>query len=330
MTNYTLTADQRDLWAKLHAFIVENAINISNSNQMQAAIRQFALKVIEDQPYEDRIVVGEQTLQLFGDEQDSKELKSKAAFLAHHRKPGMWGTDPILFSVLNALGYQTQLFLAGSNVPPYIPFELSSGTGLRIDIVNYGAKKGGNHWERRGQRNPGNGDCMYYTLAQQIAQDLPNVAKQLDMNAPLQSDNKKSWQSFVAQVTAEFKKLEQKDHYREFTALNKLNQYTTQELIEQYHFAVNNLVGSDTYLKRRPAFSAQENEGDNFLQLALETAVITADKASEIRGELLHMLSKEAWRNPLAYDALMQASVASDAVDTGLDNVELPALISAK
>ncbi len=40
--------------------------------------------------------------------------------------------------------------------------------------------------------------------------------------------------------------------------------------------------------------------------LLILTGDVPAEKAQEVRAEMLHMLAKEAWRNPLAFDAFMQ------------------------
>ena len=82
-------------------------------------------------------------------------------------------------------------------------------------------------------------------------------------------------------------------------------------MIEIYHYAVKNLVGEDTYLKNRLKYITAE-QGNDYVENVIKRKTPISDKEVNIRAELLHMLAKEAWRNPEAYKELMAKSFTEE------------------
>jgi hypothetical protein len=332
-----MNAEQKRWWHRLQEIMQYEA-------QLDVAIRKLAIEIISAQPEQDRIVVAGQTLIRFG---TGETFKTKKDYLDYHSRDAIWGDDPILYSVLNTLGYSPAIHLINTNLAPYIPFEQYNPTGLRINIVNNGAVHGGFHWYLKEAGTPGDGNCMYHTIAKQVEKDLPYVQGLISSNsppafvsqskngffshrtvsdavipqpsvspvevndnisAPQQSTSHLTTDNFdkmsEAEIIAHFQSKDAQANENYYRAKTKLSSFTTQDLINAYHFAINNLVGEDTYLRNRPRYVTQEH-GNNFIEQALKSSEIAKDSESLVREELLHMLAKEAWRNPKAYDALM-------------------------
>jgi hypothetical protein len=338
-TMVTLTHAQKIWWATLQNLINKHNIDIDNLNALQAIVRQLALEVIKQLPEQDKIVLftaGDhkgQILETF----PNKDFHSKEDFIKYHQHTGTWGTDSLLLPLLNALGYQPLMHLAGTELPAYLPFVQPVNSTLKIDLVNHGAVYGGYHWELKGHRNPGGGNCMYYMIAQQLQKDFKKVQPLIENVEPLahlstvttkattksttvlpstpvkalaansaifavpaaETDN-----VYVKEVKEKFVQLTIESEQRFKVAKTILAKFDTDALITAYRFAVANLVSNDTYLKNRPLHSAEEH--DNFIMLNAVTSGSWA-KTDEafLRAELVHALAREAWRNPHAYELLV-------------------------
>ena len=145
--------------------------------QMTAAVKQFALLVIAEQYPADNITVNHKLFETFG---PKSEFSSKAKFLHYYQRPRTWANETLLIAAADALGYDVDMKLPGSYesghaVPEYNAVEQSFDTGLKMVLVNHGAKYRGNHWSLDGETTPGDGDCGYHSLRQQIAKDLPRI-----------------------------------------------------------------------------------------------------------------------------------------------------------
>lgn len=156
-----LAREQQENWALLYRCYQKA------HNDLLMALRLFAAELLyRKDPEADRIEVRGQLLVKFA---DNATLQT---YVEQQLTKGTWGDDPILYTILSALGYQPIMHLADTDFPSYMPFEQKNpDISPRIDLVNHGAKTGGYHWERRGQSNPGGGDCMYWSVAQQIVQE---------------------------------------------------------------------------------------------------------------------------------------------------------------
>ena len=314
-----LSPAQIKWWKRLDQLVREK--NVKDQHGLQAVIRELALEVIAAQPEQDKIKVGDQTLRVF------RKNQTKAEFIAYHRQNGRWGEDSLLFPLLEALGYQSFMHLANTGLYPYSPYEQTNLCGLKIDIVNYGAVRGGNHWELKGKRNPGDGNCMYYTVAQQVEKDMLFVSQELGLtgvasykiNAQTQSLNLKErfrnqLKPYLTQKEqAYFDERDKIEAAKEKEINTLLTAYSTDKLIAVYN-ALKHPVDGDTYLINRPKHSAKE-QGNDFMQVALDTGYWDKDSKLLLREELIHALGKEAWRNPQAYDALLMASKNTQAVN---------------
>lgn len=313
-----LTNEQKQWWMRLQELLLEN--------EGYLAIKKLALEIIAAQPEQDKIIVAGQTLIRFGDGQD---FKNKEEFIRYHSIRGQWGDDAVLFSVLNALGYQPSMKLAHTSLPAYLPFEQPQ-TGLHINIVNYGAKSGGYHWELEGRSNPGDGNCMYHTVHQKVAADLPNVAKLLPnathcvtqptaIPEPEVSSNKE----IAEEVKVTFKRFEEDAENRKQTAAKKLETFTTADLIAAYHIGLK-LAAGDTYLKQRIEKYAPNEYGvdQNYFKEILENGKFSADNEYVLREVLIGALSREAWRNATAFDALNKHTVFASKSSAVKNSVE--------
>lgn len=328
----TLTLIQQHWWLRLDQLIKEN--NVKTQYELQTVIRQLAIEVIAAQPNLNCIQLGTQVLQRF----PSRKFASKAAFIKHHQKDGVWGEDSLLFPLLDALGYQAFMHLSDTGIRPYSPYEPTSQTKLQIDVVNYGAKTGGNHWELKGERTPGDGNCMYHTVAQQVNKDialvrtryLPTLTANNLTILPATSTRKhhsflKKQPKLTPEEKAQFERIEQIDKLREQITTTILTQQTTAQLIAIYNDAIKNLVENDTYLINRPE-NAEQETGSDFMRQALTTGQWDKDIEFLLRDELIHALAKEAWRNPKAYaefsklsdkSQVTQVSCAQEAKEEG-------------
>lgn len=327
-----LTEQQKQSWSLFEHIRLQRKARPDNLDAMQAVVREFALLLIEQDLNQSAIVVSGQTLITFPNENYS----SKAAYIARHRNNYVWGEDPILFTALDALGYQPVMHLVGTHLPPYVPFEQrATRRPLTIHILNHGAARGGYHWELQGERNPGAGNCMYYTVAQRIQRDLPKInptvpaelkeiiaakptavkhsfADQHDFASKSQTEPKNDLAPIAANdVSAEiiaasikhaqihtdaFEAMKQ-----QLTALNP-SQLSTEQLI-QYYRELRDTV-NDTYLKGRLKEISKER-GDESIE-AVVNGILPIDAVDEgaLRAELLHALARESSLRDSSYDYL--------------------------
>lgn len=306
------------VWTLLEAIRRKRNVTWHDQHRMQAVMREFAVEVVRQQTNTDSVVVAGQTLMRF----PNKEFSTKQAYLEHHSNNGVWGDDPLLFSALEALGYQAVMHLANTDLPPYVPYvQQCDDSPLRCDIVNQGAKNGGYHWESKGQTNPGDGNCLYYTLAQQVQKDVHAILPKLTEEMIFETEDALNVGEAVIcpvpvvrednvitrEMKAKFIELEEVAEVRKAAALELLNDFSTETLAELYRMA---MTDSD-YLPGRLKAIAQEwgvNPADNLVRKAVEEDQIDADLESQIREELLHALSVEAWKCPEHYQALCEMS----------------------
>lgn len=326
-------------WTLLEAIRRKQNVAWNDQNRMHAVMRKFAVEVVRQQINTDCIVLAGQTLMRFPNE----KFNSKQAYLEYHSNGGVWGDDPLLFSALEALGYQAVMHLANTDLPPYVPYvQQCNDSPLRCDIVNHGAKNGGYHWESKGQTNPGGGNCMYYTLAQQVQKDSLKILPKLTENAIFETEEALNTGEAIIQpitvvrkdnvitreIKAQFIELEKVAEARKAAALNILNDFSTEELAKLYSIAI---TDSD-YLPGRLTAIEQEwgvNPADNIVRKAVEANQIDSDFEPLIREELLHALSIEAWKDPKHYQALCEMSkadstktCAKEARELGLNTLE--------
>lgn len=305
-------------WAMLEAIRLSKKASWNNLEEMQAVMRKFALTLVEQQPFQNKIEVAGHILIEF----PNSDFQSKTDYLRHHSIDTEWGDDPLLCVTLEALGYQPVIHLAGTHVPPYNLFvQQCSANPMRCDIVNHGAKDGGFHWELQGKTNPGAGNCMYYTLAQVGQLDYKKIAidpdEVLDIQEILsQSESNTSVKQNIVSSTAivreensvtleiqrQFKEFENSrerpDLKRKEQALSVMEKYSTEQLVKLYAAAMN---ADGDYLKGRLKAFEQEQGIDaksNPIRNAVENGVINQDLKEIIHDELLHALSMEAYRNP--------------------------------
>lgn len=306
-------------WALLEAIRRKQNVAWHDQLRMHAVMREFAVEVVRQQTNTDRVVVAGQTLMHF----PNKEFSTKQAYLEHHSNNGVWGDDPLLFSALEALGYQAVVHLANTDLPPYVPYvQQCDDSPLRCDIVNYGAKDGGYHWESKGQTNPGGGNCLYYTLAQQVQKDFFTILPKLTEEVIFETEDALNAGEAVIlpvpavrednvitrEIKTKFIELEEAAEARKAVALELLNDFSTETLVELYRMA---MTDSD-YLPGRLKAIEQErgvSPADNIVRKAVEKSHIDSEEANpQIREELLHALSIEAWKNPKHYNALCEIS----------------------
>ncbi len=312
-------------WTMFEAIRKNMKVEQNDLDGMQKVMRAFAVEVVRQQPYQDRIIVGEglidqQVLIRF----PNKKFVSKEAYLQYHSQNYEWGEDALMYPALEALGYQPVMHLQDTHVPPYVPFvQQCSKTPQQIDIVNHGAKEEGFHWELQGQSNPGRGNCMYYTMAQQVQKDyLPKIFDEeevLFMQETLKAANKtsgpiifpqitvQSENEITLKVTAESKEYEKLAQARKKDAAEMLNRYSTIELAQFYQIAMQDsdyLPGRLTEIEKEMGITAK----DNPVRTAVEFGKVNGDLEDLIRKELLHALSTEAWKDEKHYNALVSIS----------------------
>lgn len=293
-----LTDEQKQWWLRLLTLIA------LHQGQEHLAIRQLAMEIISAQPYQDKIVVQDQVLIRF----PNAQFKNKQDYIRYHSQPGTWAEDAILFPVLSVLGYQPVMHLVGVNIPPYLPFE-QRNKELTIHIENFGAAKGGYHWELQGRRNAGGGNCGYHTVAQAVLRDIPKITPKLPkpvLNAIAQQQQPTQPQKTVAQevdlvqIETKWREFIAKEEVRLQDAKARLSLMSTQKLIELYR----HMVPNSSYLKNRMEKYAPQENGlpHDFFKNILTTGVV--DQTSEVilREELIHAMGREAWIRPEAYE----------------------------
>lgn len=302
-------------WYLLEAIRRRKNANWNNLEDMQSVMRMFAVELITQQPYSDKVIVCNQTVIKF----PSEKFASKADYITYHSQDHNWGDDPLLFATFEALGYQPVMHLANTHLPPYVPFvQQYSDKPLRCDIVNHGAVSGGNHWEVKGKANPGNGNCMYYTMAQQVQQDYKQMLPNVDADRLFEVQENLTLSEVVVkpqqparesnqvsrEVQQQFAEIELRDQARKAEAFQILSTFSTADLAELYRSAMQH---DGEYLTGRLKAFAEENgiePQNNFLRNAVEMGVIDVDFKDVIREELLHALSVEAWRSPEHFNTL--------------------------
>jgi hypothetical protein len=311
----------RQMWHFLFQLATENGVSLTDPRQLQVLMRQFAMLQIKAQPENDRIEIGGQTLIRF----PNVDFRSKQDYIAYHSRNGAWGDDAILASTLYALGYESTVFLADTNFPPYQLFEHPEPVAT-IEIANHGALRGGTHWSLLTESTPGDGNCMYHTIAQQLVHDIPRIAAELGVHiasAPNSAQARAATHVEEAPIGANVIQAFAEQTHRDQMTYDRtsaiLSQYTLPELVQAYQHALT-LTDGDTYLARRPHFVSEET-GSKFLEVLLasnDTAKVLSGfddvQSGVARGELVHMLAKECWRNPKAAAVLDSFHRAESAV----------------
>ncbi len=329
-----LTEQQKNNWALFEQLRVKAGASVNDEHALQAVVRQFALRLLEQDPNQEAIVVAGQTLIRFS----SSRYSNKASYLAHHRKNGVWGEDPILYTALHALGYQPVMHLAGTTLPAYVPFEqTTTRTPLTIHILNYGAQKGGYHWELHGKSNPGAGNCMYYTLAQQIQRDLPKIARTIQAEikavavlresdpqpnpAPTPKTEFKSSMptsqtvhampigaNDVSEAVIQASIRHAQVHTDAFEAMKQQlteltpSQLSTAQLLNYYRTLRDTV--DDTYLEGRLNEISKERGDETIAAVINGILPIAAADQNALRVELIHALARESSLRDSSYDYL--------------------------
>jgi len=297
------------------------AIRRNNHLEMHEAVRVFAMKMVEQQTDQNRIVVAGRVFRTF----PNAEYASKQSYIADMSRRGTWLDDAAIFAAMNALGYQTVVHLQGTDLPPYVPYvQQASDTPLKFDIANHGAKRGGIHWERLGCSNPGRGDCGAYACAQQIQQDRPEIISHLNevairemqtvLNAAANTvtvpiiPQQREDNAVTREVVAQFKRLEQSDNQHRDAVIAKFKNLSTLQLARIYNYLLVNNVGD--YLAGRVKYMEQEcdlnpRDEKNFIREALEKCQIDPEHDETINELLIEALATEAWRSEESYNLLM-------------------------
>lgn len=316
-------------WALFEAIRKNANVSINNENGMQKVFRKFAVEIAKMQPYPDKIVAGGQVLIRF----PNNTYNTKKDYLEHMAQDRIWLEDAIIYPALEVLGYQPVVHLEGTHLPPYVPFvQQQSDTPLQIDIINLDASSGGTHWRLKAKDNPGGGNCGAYTAAQQIAIHHEEVSQQIEpervaelQNILLIQDKSptntpqiilpeilvvRESNEITRQVEKAFIKLEKDANGRRKDATEKLDKFSTEQLVALYQNAKKR---DGSYLEGRIAEICKETgvdirpliNGNNLDQYV-------KDGTDEIvREELIHALAMEAWRDEKSYEALLAVEPSS-------------------
>lgn len=306
-----------DNWALFEAMRLNASLSKNNLDQMQGLFRAFAMQVIQQQLHSDKIIAGSQVLMRF----PNAEFASKSHYIEKMSKPGAWLDDAALFPALEALGYQPVIHLDNTALAPYVPFvQQESAHPPAIHLVNYGATKGGTHWECKGIPNPGNGDCGAYAVAQRLMQNYDKHIAQVPTQeiAKMQSllgpsthaprsiiepppPSQRTSNAITKEVVAQFKKQEQIASNRRRRSAGKLEKFSNLQLLALYKKAMDR---DGDYLTGR--IKAIKTETGIDITNMLNSGQLDArQEVNEIvREELIHALSVDAWRDESSYAAL--------------------------
>lgn len=307
---------------------------------LQLSLRKLAIEILEAAPEAASIVVAGQHLMQFRDPEE------KRAYIERHRRPGAFADDAMLGALLHALGFQPVIHIPISGQGrsfQYVPFQQETGDTLRIDIENNAyayshsgedpdtyRHKTGSHWSLKDHHTPGiENSCGFFTVAQRIQEiGLVNIPVTLPearvvsveptrIEAPVERPVVVSpdpapvrnpipvRNSTVIEIEEAFNKQEVKDQLRYEAAREKLKGLSVPQLIAIYHYGLT-LAGSDSYLTGRPREADKELGGGDLIVNTIRTGNYPLEFESVVRDELVHMLAKEAWRNPKAYRELMK------------------------
>lgn len=310
-----LNAQQQYWWNELRKHLVAEGYYRSRSLESFAhALRQLAVDIAvtytqpDAQTGQPVLTLPDSThiLRCFTSETERDDV------FAAQRAPGTWSEDYFLYPMLQQFGYQTQIILPptkedllGKN---YEPYEISAAVS-QITLVN---KRNEGHWTLVGLENPGGGDCMYYSVAQQIIQDLPQIEQELSLfEAELPSPPVTESEPVTisdAEATAYFTQKDTSDDLRYLDTRTRLATCPTQTLFDLYDGALEQLGNDDNFLAMYAQNVTKKNGGDDFFEQALQTKNFSPDDAEIIREELIHALAREAWRNPAAYAHFIEAT----------------------
>lgn len=279
---------QKKEWVKILLDI--KAFNIQSDIELVPFIKELAIGYIDNDNL--TISVNNTLLHTFNN------IKEKKQFIKSKRKNKAWGTDSILFPYLHALGYRTKLHLSNSGLSAYEVYEPKDKFLRTVHIANYGASVGGIHWELleheseqfKPVANKADGDCMYCVLAQAIWKDHKRVKALLQRSRQKKRNNmSKIATKESLQLKEEWDRYEDEDSrvYREiFADLSHNHLHLNHEQYLYLFQSAYKLCDGDAYIM------SKMNSIRQFCHL-----------------DLLHVLSKEAWRNPKFYNYLVKNKV---------------------
>ncbi|HLF66017.1 MAG TPA: hypothetical protein VI522_00215 [Gammaproteobacteria bacterium] len=290
-----LTATQLFNWQKLKA--------LAQSQPLHLALRELAMELISAQPEQDKIVVRDQVRRNF------KNNVEKQEFIDSNRQAGVWGDDDILTVLADALGYKVVMHLPDTTLAahPYVAYAPEQPTDLILHAENTHAASGGFHWQIWKQHTLGLGNCLYNMIAQQIQMDFPSWNEPAQTPAvvhqfmqPVSKASQLETDLALAEQL-QIEEIDQDDQRRYNEARFALAPLSTELLVDIYHHALSMaLKEGDTYLELRP-YEAFAESGNDAVENAIHHRPYDKFKSEAfVREELVHMLAKEAWRNPTA------------------------------
>lgn len=310
-------------WTVFEAMRLNSKVKTDDLKGMQRIFRAFAMLVLQQQPHNDKITAGNQVLIKF----PNSDYRSKSEYITKMSQPSAWLEDAALYPALEVLGYQPIIHLVGTELPPYAPFvQQESDEPMKIDIVNYGAKQGGTHWECSGFTNPGGGDCGAYSVAQQMMNDYEKIIFQIPESniaemqeiievateqpktipkIPYQQESN----AVTREISEQFKAHEETAEKRRTIIASKLKEFSTEQLAALYKDAMDK---DPDYLSGR--MRAILNETDIDISKIVATGNLDKDNlliCDIINEELIHALSMEAWRDQRAFKRLEQVEQSS-------------------
>ena len=143
--------------------------------------------------------------------------------------------------------------------------------------------------------NPGNGDCMYWVLAQAICTDLPKVIHSL------KEQNKKKYNKAKPRMLTVAYQEKIKNEWKLYALSDKEKQQLLYQRLDNY-FLQENIEGLSSL------FNKAYHLCDGDCYIGSRVGLVN----SYSKEELLHILSMEAWRNPKFFSYLKAKNIISD------------------